>query len=119
MAQGMQASEAWRLFAQLGNGQFPHDDRCFFPTNEVLGPVTDRIGLLHRAERMVIRCCEGEADTPLFLVEGTVAAVVCGRRCACNGWRRRAWTQAGLNPFRTSFHCRETRRAAPSFRRRE
>ena len=28
-AQGMPASEALRLFAQLGNGQFSHDDRCF------------------------------------------------------------------------------------------
>ena len=68
VAQGMPASEALRLFAQLGNGQFSHDDRCFFPTNEVLGPVVDRIGLLHRAERKVIRRGEGEADTTLFLV---------------------------------------------------
>ena len=42
--------------------------------------MADRIGLPHRAERKVIRGCEGEADTTLFLVEGTVAAVVCGRR---------------------------------------
>ena len=57
------------LFAQLVNGQFSHDDRCFVPTNEVLGPVTDSIGLLHRAERKVIRGCEGKAGTTLFLVE--------------------------------------------------
>ena len=69
VTQGMPAIEALRLFAQLGNGQFPHDDRCFVPTNEALGPVTDRIGLLHRAERKVIRGCEGEADTTLLLVE--------------------------------------------------
>ena len=75
-----------RLFAQLGNfrttivAQFSHDDRCFFPTNEVLGPVADSIGLLHCAERKMIRCCESEADTTLLMVEGTVAAAVCGRR---------------------------------------
>ena len=92
------------------------DDRCLVPTNEVLGPVTDSIGLLHRAERKVIRCCEGKAGTTLFLGKERKSA---GGACACNGWRRRAGTQAGWNPFRTSFLCRETRRAAPSFRRRE
>ena len=85
VAQGRPALEALWQFAQLGNGQFSHDDRCFFPTNVVLGPVADHIGLLHRAKRKVIRGCEGEAETTLFLVEGTVAAVVCGGACACNG----------------------------------
>ena len=47
--------------------------------------MADRIGLFYRAERKVIRCCEGEANTTLFLdsmvaVDGMVAAVVCGRR---------------------------------------
>ena len=28
----------------------------------------------------MIRCCESEADTTLLMVEGTVAAAVCGRR---------------------------------------
>ena len=107
------------LFSRLGNGQLSHDDRCFFPTNEALGPVADRLGLLHCAKRMVTRGCKGEEDTTLLLVEGTVAAAVCRGACACNGRRRRAGTQAGWNPSRTSFLCRETRRAAPSFRRRE
>ena len=80
VAQGMPALEALLLFTQLGNGQFSHDDRCFFPSNEGLGQVADLIGLLHRAERKVVRSCEGEATTTLFLVEGMVAAVVCGRR---------------------------------------
>ena len=97
----MPASEALSLFEQLGNGQFSHDDRCFFPTNEALGPVTDCIGLLHCAGRKVIRGCEGEADTTLFLVEGTVAAVVCGKRLRVP-WRRRTGTQCmyltGLRP---------------------
>ena len=51
VTQGMPAIEALRLFAQSGNGRFSHDDRCFVPTNEGLGPVADRICLLHRAER--------------------------------------------------------------------
>ena len=99
VTQGMPAIEALWLFAQLGNGQFSHDDRCFFSTNEVLGPVTDRIGLLHRAERMVIRGCEGEADKTLFLVEGTVAAVVCWRRLRVQ-WPEEARRDAGgLEPL--------------------
>ena len=53
---------------RLGNGQLSHDDRCFFPTNQVLGPVADRIGLLHCAKRMVTRGCKGEEDTTLLLV---------------------------------------------------
>ena len=73
VAQGMPASEALLLFAKFGNGQFSHDDRCFFPTNEVLGPVPDRIGLLHRTERKVICGCEGEADTTLLLVASDLA----------------------------------------------
>ena len=43
VAQGMPASEALRLFAQSGNGQFSHDDRCFFPIKEVLGPVAEAL----------------------------------------------------------------------------
>ena len=93
VAQGMPALEALRLFAQLGNGQFSHDDRCFFPTNEVLGPVADRLGLLHCAKRMVTRGCKGE-DTTLLLVEETVAAAVCGRRLRVQ-WPEEARRDAG------------------------
>ena len=94
MPRPVPASEALRLFAQLGNGQFSHDDRCFFPTNEALGPVADCIGLLHRAEGKIIRGCEGEADTTLFLVEGTVGAVVCGKRLHVQ-WLEEARRDAG------------------------
>ena len=38
------------------------------------------IGLHHRAERQVVRGCEGEEYTTLFLVDVMVAAVVCGRQ---------------------------------------
>ena len=71
-----------------------HDDRCFFPSNEGLGPVADHIGLLHRAERKVVRGCEGEADTTLFLVDGMVAAVVCWRRLRVQ-WLEEARLDAG------------------------
>ena len=119
VTQGMPAIEALRLFAQLGNGQFSHDDRCFVPTNEVLGPVADSIGLLHRAERKVIRGCEGEVDTTLLLVEGKVAAAVCGRRLRVQ-WPEKAHQDAGgLKSLLDSFLGRETRRAALSFLPRE
>jgi hypothetical protein len=39
----------WSLSRMLG-GQFSHNDKCFLPENAVLGPVADRIGLLHGAE---------------------------------------------------------------------
>ena len=94
LTQGMPAIEALRLFAQLGNGQFSHIDRCFFPTNEVLGPVADRIGLLYCAKRKETRGCEGEAATTLLLVEGTVAAAVCGRRLRVQ-WQEEARRDAG------------------------
>ena len=54
--------------------------KCFFPENAALGPVADRIRLLPGAERRVVRGCEGEADTTLFLVDGAIAAVVSGKR---------------------------------------
>ena len=92
------------LFTQLGNGQFSHDDRCFFPSNEGLGLVVDHISLLHRSERKVIRCCEGEANTTLFaaararrtlfLVDGMVAAVVCWRSLRVQ-WLEEARRDAG------------------------
>ena len=79
------------LFVQL---QFSHDDRCFFPSNEGLGQVADCIGLLHRAERQVVRGCEGEVNTTLFLVDVMVAAVVCGRRLGVQ-WLEEARRDAG------------------------
>ncbi len=59
VAQGMSLAEALVAFAHVGRGQFSHDDKCFFPENAVLGPVTDRVGLLHGAERRVVRGWEG------------------------------------------------------------
>ena len=76
VTQGMPAIEAWRLFAQLGNGQFSHDDFCFVPTNEGLGRIALACSIAPREE--------GEAETTLFLVKGTVAASHrrCGSACA-------------------------------------
>ena len=56
--------------------------------------MADHIGLLHRAERKVVRGCEGEADTTLFLVDGMVAAVVCWRRLRVQ-WLEEARRDAG------------------------
>jgi hypothetical protein len=77
--QGMPLAAALVAFAHVGIGQFSHD---FFPENGVLRPVADSIGLLHRAERLVVRGCEGEADSDmtLFLVGGAIAALVSEKR---------------------------------------
>ena len=59
------------------------------------------MGLLHSscAKRMVTRGCKGEADTTLLLVEGTVAAAVCGRRLRVQ-WLEEARRDAGgLEPL--------------------
>ncbi len=66
VAQGMSLAAALVAFAHVGRGYFSHDGKCFFPENAVLGPVADRIGLLHGAECRVFRCCEGEADMTLL-----------------------------------------------------
>jgi hypothetical protein len=81
VAQGMPEVAALAAFAQVGCGQFSHDDKCFFQENVVLGPVADRVGLLPGAERLVVGGCAGEADITLLLVDGmvTVAALVSGR----------------------------------------
>ncbi len=76
VAQGMSLAEALVAFAHVGRRPFSHDDKCFFLENAVLGPVADRISLLHGAERRVVRGCEGEADMTLFLVGGVIAAGV-------------------------------------------
>jgi hypothetical protein len=49
----MAVADALAAFAQVSSGHFSHDDKCFFPENAVLGPVVDRIRLLHGAERRV------------------------------------------------------------------
>jgi hypothetical protein len=70
---------ALAAFAQVSSGQFSHDDKCFFQENVVLGPVADRVCLPPGAEGRVIRGREGEADIPLFLVHGVIAALACGK----------------------------------------
>jgi hypothetical protein len=79
VAQGMPLDDALLAFSSLGSGQFSHDDRCFYPDNVVLGPVSDRVTLLAGAERRVVCGCAGEADTTLFIVGGAIAAVVSSR----------------------------------------
>ena len=65
---------ALAAFAQMGCGQFLHDDKCFFPENVVLGPMADHSGLLPAAGRLVVGGCAGETDITLFLVDSVVAA---------------------------------------------
>ena len=45
-----------------------------------LGLVANCICLLPGAERRVVREFEGEVDITLFLVDGVIAALVCGNR---------------------------------------
>ena len=57
-----------------------------------LGPIADRIGLLSTARRLVVRGCEGEGDTTVFLLAGAVAAIVSDkalRAAWADGPRRR------------------------------
>jgi hypothetical protein len=56
--------------------------------------VADRVGLLHGAERRVVRGCEGEADTTLFLVGGVIAALVSEKRLRSQ-WLEEARRAAG------------------------
>ncbi len=56
--------------------------------------MADRIGLLHGAEHRVVRGCEGEADTTLFLVGGVIAALVSEKRLRSQ-WLEEARRAAG------------------------
>jgi hypothetical protein len=80
LAQGMAVADALAAFAQVSSGHFSHDDKCFFPENAVLGPVADRIRLLHGSERRVVCGSEGESDVTIFFVDGAIAALVDGNR---------------------------------------
>jgi hypothetical protein len=40
VAQGMPLAAALDAFVHVGSGQFSQDDKCFFPENAVLGPVS-------------------------------------------------------------------------------
>lgn len=65
----MPITSALEAFEHLGSGQFPVDNKCFYPENQALfysenqalGPVADSISLLPRADIQVIPGCEGEA----------------------------------------------------------
>ena len=46
------------------------------------------------AERKVVRGCEGEADITLFLVNGVVATLVCGKRLRAQ-WSEQVRGSAG------------------------
>jgi hypothetical protein len=66
--------------------------QCFYPESAALGPIADRIGLLPTARRLVVRGCEGEGDTTVFLLVGAVAAIVSDkalRAAWADGPRRR------------------------------
>ena len=114
----MPLAEALDAFAHVGSGQFSHDDKCFFPENAVLGPVADRIRLLHRAERRVVRGCEGEADMTLFLVGGAIAALVSGKRLRSQ-WLEEARRDAGgLETLPDFIALRVGQCRSPQWRRR-
>jgi hypothetical protein len=75
-------------FGTLGRGSFSHDDKCPYPESTALGPIADRIGLLSTARRLVVRGCEGEGDTTIFLLAGAVAAIVSMASDVASQWRR-------------------------------
>ena len=95
----MPALQALRLFAQLGKPIFARrslllpDQRGPGSGGESHEPAPSR------REKGDSHGCEVEADTTLFLVEGTVAAVVCGRRLRVQ-WPEEARRDAGgLEPL--------------------
>jgi hypothetical protein len=79
IAQGMPAAGAMEAFGTLSRGSFSHDDECFYPESASLGPITDSIGLLSTARRLVVSGCEGGGDTTIFMLAGAVAAVASDR----------------------------------------
>ena len=101
IAQGLPAAGAMEAFGTLGRGSFSHDDKCFYPESAALGPIADRIGVLPTARRLVVRGCEGEGDTTVFLLAGAVAAIV---------------SEEGLEALPDFSPSRGTRRAGRSSR---
>ena len=80
VAQGMALEAALPLFSALSGGAYSHDDRCSYPAAPALGPLSDRVGQLHDVARFVIRGGPGEQDVTLFLVRGSIAAIVAPKR---------------------------------------
>jgi hypothetical protein len=102
IAQGFTAAGAMEAFGTLGRGSFSHDDECFYPESAAIGPIADSIGLLSTARRLVVRGCEGEGDTTIFLLAGAVAAIVSDkalRAAWAEGPRRRRQGLEALPDF--------------------
>ena len=94
VAQGMSLSTALPLFSALSSGAYSHDDRCFYPSAPALGPLADRVSLLHDAARFVVRGGPGEQDITIFLAHGSIAAIAAPKRLRIR-WLEDARRDAG------------------------
>ena len=79
VGQGMAFEQALHTFGYLDVGAYSTDDGCFFPDAPGVGPISDRVGELQNASRLVIRGMEGEHDWTIFVVAGRAAAVMADR----------------------------------------
>ena len=73
------------------------------------------------AGRRVVRGCKGEADITLFLVDGVVTELVCGKRLRAHRLEEARGSAGRLGSLPNLIalpHCLETRRVGPSSPRR-
>ena len=76
----MAFEQALHTFGYLDAGAYSADDRCFYPEEPGLGPISDSVSELQTASRLVVRGAEGEHDWTIFVVAGRAAAVVADHR---------------------------------------
>ena len=102
VAHGVRFNTAIDGFSVLGHGAYSHDDLSFYPDTPLLGPMSVRPSLLHRADRLVIPGAAGQPDVTIFTLNGIVAAVTSTRRLRIR-WledvRRSAGGLEGLPDF--------------------
>ena len=79
VAHGVRFNTAIDGFGVLGHGAYSHDDHSFYPDSPLLGPMSVRPSLLHRADRLAIPGAAGQPDVTIFTVKGIVAAVTSTR----------------------------------------
>jgi hypothetical protein len=102
VAHGVRFDAAMNGFGVLAHGSYSHDDHSFYPDSLLLGPMSIRPSLLHRADRLAIPGATGQPDVTIFSLNGIVAAITSTRRLRIR-WledmRRSAGGLEGLPDF--------------------